>query len=286
MRKVLIRARQRVVTAINPHNANNRFIIPKRNALKITPALLYQNGERGSWYDFGDLSTLFQDVAGTAPVTAPGQLVARVNDKSPNGVNLIQATAGKRPTYTVNGGYGGINFISANQTFMQTASAIAWADDDISFVVGVSRAANTTWGRIFETGTSFGTQNGVVALDLPSADGATTATAYIKGTAIFNVVAAALAAPVRSVLGYVGNCTTVAGSLQIYKNATLAATNAPIAAAGTVFSTQNTYIGAATGGTGQFFNGMIYSFVSRSGPTTSDIIHKTSDYVNGLTGAY
>lgn len=51
------------------------------------------------WWDASDISTLFQDTAGTSVVTANGQTVARINDKSGTGTTITQATAGARPTY-------------------------------------------------------------------------------------------------------------------------------------------------------------------------------------------
>lgn len=56
-----------------------------------------------AWYDPSDLSTLWQDTAGTAPVTAAAQAVARIDDKSGNGHHLTQATAANRPLYQVDG---------------------------------------------------------------------------------------------------------------------------------------------------------------------------------------
>jgi hypothetical protein len=44
---------------------------------------------------------MFQDTAGTTPVTTPGQTVARINDKSGRGNNATQATAASRPTYGI-----------------------------------------------------------------------------------------------------------------------------------------------------------------------------------------
>jgi hypothetical protein len=43
---------------------------------------LFANAESGFWFDPDDLSTLFQDTAGTTPVTTPGQTVALALDKS------------------------------------------------------------------------------------------------------------------------------------------------------------------------------------------------------------
>lgn len=48
----------------------------------FSPATLFSAGEQGGWYDPSDLSTMFQDSAGTTPVTATGQTVGLLLDKS------------------------------------------------------------------------------------------------------------------------------------------------------------------------------------------------------------
>ena len=48
----------------------------------VSPVALFANGEVGVWYDPSDLTTLFTDSAGTTPVTAPGQTVGLMLDKS------------------------------------------------------------------------------------------------------------------------------------------------------------------------------------------------------------
>ena len=65
----------------------------------LTPmgALLFGSGEPGAWYDPSDMSTLFQDSAGTVPVTAVEQPVGRMLDKSGRGNHATQATTTKRP---------------------------------------------------------------------------------------------------------------------------------------------------------------------------------------------
>jgi len=65
----------------------------------FSPASLFAGGTEGAWYDPSDLSTLFQDSAGTTPVTASGQPVGKMLDKSGNGNHATQATAAARPTY-------------------------------------------------------------------------------------------------------------------------------------------------------------------------------------------
>ena len=58
---------------------------------------LFSASEKGSAYNFQDISTLWQDVEATIPVTAVDQFIARVDDISGNGNHLIQANAVKRP---------------------------------------------------------------------------------------------------------------------------------------------------------------------------------------------
>lgn len=55
---------------------------------KWTPRKLFAAGEQGVWYDPSDWSTLYQDSAGTLPVTAVGQPVGLMLDKSGRGNHL------------------------------------------------------------------------------------------------------------------------------------------------------------------------------------------------------
>ena len=54
----------------------------RRGAVAFSPTALFALAEPGVWYDPSDLTTLFQDTAGTTPVTTPGQSVALALDKS------------------------------------------------------------------------------------------------------------------------------------------------------------------------------------------------------------
>jgi surface protein len=59
---------------------------------------LFAAGEQGGWWDPSDTSTLFQDSAGTTPVTTLGQPVGLVLDKSGNGNHAILTNATWRIT--------------------------------------------------------------------------------------------------------------------------------------------------------------------------------------------
>lgn len=100
------------------------------------------------WYDFNDVSTLFQDVAGTTPVTTDGQPVYRINDLSGNGNNAqlsnVLLGAAAAATYesdaasTING-----------NTVIRFNSGVA-ESGDIYDVPGMDlRAISTTDATIF-----------------------------------------------------------------------------------------------------------------------------------------
>ena len=65
----------------------------------FSPASLFAGGQEGLLLEAFDIDTLFQLSGGTTPVTASGQPVGKMLDKSGNGDHATQATAAARPTY-------------------------------------------------------------------------------------------------------------------------------------------------------------------------------------------
>jgi len=58
------------------------ILASQQGAWRFSPASLFAASEPGVWFDPSDMSTMFQDAAGTTPVTAAGQPVALLLDKS------------------------------------------------------------------------------------------------------------------------------------------------------------------------------------------------------------
>lgn len=83
----------------------------------FSPVSLFTGGYTGVWYDPSDLSTLWQDSARTTPVTADGDPVGCIDDKSGNGKHLTQATAGKRPQYKTSSGLHWLEFDGVDDAF-------------------------------------------------------------------------------------------------------------------------------------------------------------------------
>lgn len=66
-------------------------------------ALFPKYAALGGMWDFSDMATLWQDAAGTVPVTAAGQPVGLVLDLSGNDVPVWQTDDVRRPTFNGNG---------------------------------------------------------------------------------------------------------------------------------------------------------------------------------------
>ena len=119
-----------------------------RQMLGFNPLSLFAANEPGVWYDPSDLTTLFQDAAGTTPVTAVEQPVGRMLDKSGNGAHASQATATSRPvlsarynqllnTVAMTGGY----WIATN--IITTANQITAPDGTLTGELVTSTSTST-----------------------------------------------------------------------------------------------------------------------------------------------
>ncbi|SDY39586.1 hypothetical protein SAMN05421754_100887 [Nitrosomonas sp. Nm58] len=88
---------------------------------------LFVNNEQGFWYDPSDFSTMFQDSAGTIPVTSVGQSVGKILDKSGNENHATQATTSKKPILKRQPTSGIRNLLRASGDLLLTiASGGAW----------------------------------------------------------------------------------------------------------------------------------------------------------------
>ncbi len=82
----------------------------------FTPLDLFRAGEQGVWYDPSDFSTMFQDSAGTTPVTAVEQPVGKILDKSGRGNHATQSTSASRPVLSAR-----VNLLTYSEQFDNAA---------------------------------------------------------------------------------------------------------------------------------------------------------------------
>jgi hypothetical protein len=85
------------------------------SAGQFSPASLFAAGEQGAWYDPSDFTTMFQDSAGTTPVTAVEQPVGRILDKSGRGNHATQSTSASRPVLSAR-----VNLLLQSQNYTST----------------------------------------------------------------------------------------------------------------------------------------------------------------------
>ena len=117
---------------------------------------LFASGEQGAWYDPSDLSTMFQDMAGMTPVTAAGQTVRRINDKSGN-EHHATSSVGTVLSVDENGKYY-LQFNGSNSIF-DTDTIDFSSTNKISLFSGVYMESESSQ-ILFETSTDGNTNAG------------------------------------------------------------------------------------------------------------------------------
>ena len=252
-----------------------------------SPADLFAASEVGVWYDPSDFSTMYQDSAGTIPVTAVGQVVGRINDKSGNGFHATQATTGNKPylRQDANGMYN-LQFDGLDD-FMTTAAIDFSATDKMSVFAGVRKLSDATRGICVENGV--GGSIGSFNLECPGTSATTVYGSLLSGSALTSVQAATFAAPITNIVSVLSDLSkaTREQELLMRVNAalpTLTYANATNAGTGT-FGNYPLYIGRRAG-TSLPFNGHLYSLIVRGALSDAGQITSAESYVNSKTKAY
>jgi hypothetical protein len=143
---------------------------------------LFAAGEKGVWFDAGDRSTLFQDRAGTIPVTAVGQFVGRWLDKSGNG-NHATASAddNTRPTYQIdNEGNPNVTFTKSPATQLITPAIDFTLTDKMTACVGIHVTDSSSAGIPLILGSDISSINGSFLIGAPSSTA--DHSLYLRGT--------------------------------------------------------------------------------------------------------
>lgn len=133
-----------------------------------TPRALFAGGKVGVWYDASDLSTLFTDTAGTTPVTADGDAVALILDKSGNGKHLTQATPSSRAKYRTSGGLRWLEFDGTDDSYASNAAIDFSGSDEILVAAGAYKATDTGTLVLAELSASRSANNGSFSLFVPN----------------------------------------------------------------------------------------------------------------------
>jgi hypothetical protein len=246
------------------------------------PTTLFSSGQKGVWFDASDITTLFQDAAGTVPVTALGQPVGRWLDKSGNGNHATQVTAGLRPTWQIDSdGYYNVTFIKAGRQLV-TPSIDFTATAQMFVCAGINVEDSSSAGVVAALGSDINSVNGSFLIGAPSAvadhslylRGTTTIRAAVNNvvdgddilTGIFDISQATKELELIPRLNYV----QLTGS-QITWTGTDAGTGN--------FSNLPLYIGSNSGVTTPY-GGKIYQLIVRGALPTGNQLYATENYID------
>tara|TARA_R110000868_G_scaffold83946_5_gene236962 strand:- start:2188 stop:3276 length:1089 start_codon:yes stop_codon:yes gene_type:complete len=149
----------------------------------FTPAALFTGGEKGAWFDASDLSTLFQNVAGTVPVTAVGQFVGKWLDKSGNGNHAVAAADDTtRPTYQVDTeGNPNITFIKSPASVLLTPAVDFTGTAVMTVCAGLNPTDQSSAGIAVSLSSNPTVSTGTFIIGAPSSTA--DHSIYLRGTA-------------------------------------------------------------------------------------------------------
>lgn len=248
----------------------------------FVPSILFSGGEKGVWYDPSDLSTLFQDAAGTTPVTAAGQPVGKILDKSGRGAHATQSTATSRPILGLESGRYYLTFDGVDD-WLSTAAIDFTGTDKMTVVVGARKLSDAATGILCEFSATTSTNTG--SFNIAAPNGTNEFSCLSKGSvggsgALFD--SALYAAPVSAILSMSGSISTDTCALRV--NAASAATSSADQGTGN-YGNYVLYIGRR-GGTTLPFNGRLYGLIVRGAQSSDAQIAASETYLNSKTGAY
>ena len=132
----------------------------------FSPLDLFAGGKQGAWYDPSDKSTLFQDVAGTVPVTKDGDPVALMRDKSGNNNHATQTVSAARPIYKTDGILHWLSFDGVDDHFLAYYSSYLTQPAILALAV---QLIELTTVRVLVSGASSFNRHQITAFPSPSA---------------------------------------------------------------------------------------------------------------------
>ena len=257
--------------------------IDRAGAAGFSPLSLFASGEVGAWYDPSDLSTMFQDSAGTTPVTADGQPVGLILDKSGRGNHASQATTAARPLYKTDGTYHWLKFDGVDDT-LSTAAIDLTGTDKISVFAGVRKTSGTpAYQNIVENTTLQGSF---------SVFGPGDSDNYyftLGGTTRASLKTQNFVSPHLAVISLNFDISGATRATEIFPRVnsaipTLTGADATDAGTGN-FGNNILYLGSRNGNS--LYNaGNVHSIIVRGALSTAQEITNTETWVNQRTGAY
>lgn len=240
-------------------------------------AALFAAGEQGAWYDPSDMSTMFQDTAGTVPVTAVGQPVSLIRDKSGRG-NHLQAM-GTPGTLRSDGVRQYVDGLADGFT---TPTINMTGNGQLTVCAGIRKTTDAAIAIVAEFSGNLNTSNGAWYIAAPIDPGQAGISFVAKGTNAQYLDSIGFASPISAVVTAQADLSTPLTNMRVNGNQT--ATTAGDLGTG-AFGNWQMYVGRRGSG-GNTFTGRLYGLVVRGAASSPAQVAALESYMNGRTGAY
>lgn len=243
------------------------------------PSTLFAAGEQGFWYDPSDMTTMFQDSAGTTPVTAAGQVVGLIRDKSGRSNHASQASAASKPILRNTGALWWLEFDGIDD-FLVTATIDFTATNKMSLFAGLRKTSDAAMGIFAELSINLSTNPGTFTVRAPN--GATPDYQMNwSGSTVKTANIGSLPAPNTSVLSSTADIGTSTVTMQINGSSTGLVLGGALGTGN--FSNNPLYIGRRAG-TSSPFTGNLYGLIGRGAASDGLTIAGTEGYMAQKSG--
>ena len=190
-----------------------------------TPMDLFGLGSQGFWYDPSDLSTLFQDIAGTIPVTAVGQPVALMRDKSGHNNHVSISVPASRPILRQNATTGAYYLeTDGADDYMVSAPIDLTGTDSVALFCGIRKLTDVAASMLLEFSSNATTTPGAFYVSAPESPALASVSFKSMGSLSTNPSNARAPAPVSLVVTALGKISTDTQTVRL--NGAIAATAA------------------------------------------------------------
>jgi len=230
---------------------------------------IFAVGGQGFAYDPNDLTTLYQDAAGTIPVTAAGQPVGLMKDKSGRNNHASQTVSASRPILQRNATTGAyyLAFDGADD-FLQTSNIDFTGTDEMSLFAGLNRTGNATIGTVLETGYNYANPTGGFGIQCPTQAGGSTLNLSTSAGGSVVYTGSVISPDMLVYSGFIDlSKTTAIEQVNFKVNGVLVNTDRVSLAGNANFANVPVYIGRRSG-TLYPFNGHLYSLIAIARLTT------------------
>lgn len=260
------------------------LLVPTNN-IAFNPLSNFSSGEKGFLYDISDFTSLFQDSAGTVAVTAVGQPVGKVTDKSGNGNHALQSTSGKRPVLSQDGSGKYYLAFDGTDDFLTITSLNMGSSNVFTIHIGMKYTTDVMVIESSTNGADYPSHPGSF-FEFAGTDGGHTGYESLSGgttgSAGVAAYASTFAPPDLAVLTFTHS---IPAALSTVRRNQVAGTSGTATKGTGNFNNYQTWIGSRAG-TSLFGQWALYGMVVRCVISDATDIGNNETWMNGKTGAY